>query len=218
MLMNNIIYWVKNLVTIITDILNPATVVSVIAIFVGSRNVTKQIRISRQPLLVFKIQDVENNVNKEDNISKTQIVENVGLNVAVNVNIYRSFLDNTRESFWYKKIYSLSPVFLKNRVRKNLYPFAKITLEESLGTIKVDGKKDINLLPLSHSYEIFIVQYQDMLGNYYQTLLRPQNGRGDFEKVVPPRKIRSKNVIKNTFIGHGEEIILPRFLKDGYNK
>ena len=112
MLMNNIIYWVKNLVTIISDILNPATVVSVIAIFVGSRNVTKQIRISRQPLLVFKIQDVENNVNKEDNISKTQIVENVGLNVAVNVNIYRSFLDNTRESFWYKKIYSLSPVFL----------------------------------------------------------------------------------------------------------
>ena len=99
-----------------------------------------------------------------------------------------------------------------------MYPFAKITLEESLGTIKVDGKKDINLLPLSHSYEIFIVQYQDMLGNYYQTLLRPQNGRGDFEKVVPPRKIRSKNVIKNTFIGHGEEIILPRFLKDGYNK
>ena len=216
--MNNIIYWIKNLVTIISDILNPATVVSVIAIFVGSRNVTKQIRISRQPLLVFKIQDVENNVNKEDNISKTQIVENVGLNVAVNVNIYRSFLDITRESFWYKNIYRFFPAFFKNRIRKNQYPFAMVTLEKSLGTIKVDGKKDIDLSPLSDRYEIFIVQYQDMLGNYYQTLLRPQNGRGDFEKVVPPRKIRSKNVIKNTFIGHGEEIILPRFLKDGYNK
>ncbi|MCT4401893.1 hypothetical protein EFS26_02935 [Leuconostoc suionicum] len=99
-----------------------------------------------------------------------------------------------------------------------MYPFAKITLENSLGTIKADELKSVNLLPMSSSYEIFIVQYQDMLGNYYQTLLRTQNGRGDFEKVIPPKLISSKKRLKNTFIGRSEQIKLNKFLKNGYEK
>lgn len=145
------------------------------------------------------------------------MVENVGVNTAINVNIFRCFLDITQESFWYKHIHEHLPNFIKKKNNKNQYPFATVTLEKSLGTIKADGQKNIGLLPYSSSYEIFIVQYQDMLGNYYQTLMRPQNGRGDFEKVVPPKKIYSRNRIENTFIGHPEKFRMSRFLKNGYN-
>lgn len=202
---------------IISYILKQTTLVSLIAIYVGSKNVAKQIRISRQPLLVFKIQDAEINNEAKNIDGESQLVENVGVNTAVNVNIFRCFLDITQESFWYKHIHEHLPNFIKKRNNKNQYPFATVTLEKSLGTIKADGQKNIGLLPYSSSYGIFILQYQDMLGNYYQTLMRPQNGRGDFEKVVPPKKICSRNRIENTFIGHTEKFRLSRFLKNGYN-
>lgn len=206
---------------ILTFVITPATItiiVSVIAIWVASKNVTEQIRISRQPLLIFKIQDTNIRENAEDIAKKFQLVENVGSNTAVNINIFRSFLDITHESFLYKHMYKNIPNFIKKKIKISPYQFADLTLEESLGTLKSDEYKSINLLPLSVSYDLFIVQYQDMLGNYYQSLLIPQNGRGDFEKIIPPKKISSKERFKSTFIGQTNRITLTNFLKNGYEE
>lgn len=115
-------------------------------------------------------------------------------------------------------MYKNLPNFIKKKIKISPYQFADLTLEESLGTLKSDEYKSINLLPLSVSYDLFIVQYQDMLGNYYQSLLIPQNGRGDFEKIIPPKKISSKERFKSTFIGQKNRITLTNFLKNGYEE
>ncbi|MFK8248754.1 hypothetical protein ACI78P_05085 [Leuconostoc mesenteroides] len=196
----------------LSAIFNPTTIISVVGIIYTGHNVQKQIRISRQPFLIFKLQDVDTRRSNK----RIQNVENIGSNTAVNVNVYRCFLDITSKSFWHDKIYSFSTIFLKDKIRRNMYSFADVTLERSLGTFKVGISKKLDLKPISDNYEIFIVQYQDMLGNYYQTLLRPQNGRGDYEKVFPPKKIAPNKRIKNTFIGKTERIALSSFLKQGY--
>lgn len=70
--------------------------------------------------------------------------------------------------------------------------------------------------PVSDSYEIFIVEYQNIAGETYQTMLKPTPGRGDHEFLYVPKRIRFK---KNRFEGlFGEKhISLPLHMFKVFN-
>lgn len=123
--------------------------------------------------------------------SGLQFVRNIGTNTAVNVKVYTLFLDD---------------VPLKK---------GTITLKYSLGTMMPDEKIKIKLVPVSDSYEIFIIEYQNISGETYQTILKPQNGRGDHEFLYVPRKIRCKrHRLEGIF--ENKKISLPRYIRKIY--
>lgn len=132
--------------------------------------------------------------------SDLQFVRNIGINTAVNVKVYKVFLNIN----CVKKIFG-----------KNYYKRGTVSLEQSLGTIMAGKKKKIKLVPESQSYEIFIIEYQNISGETYQTILKPQNGRGDHEFLYIPRKIRSRRQqLEGIF--KSKEISLPRYIRKIY--
>lgn len=123
--------------------------------------------------------------------SGLQFVRNIGTNTAVNVKVYKLLLGNSS---------------LKK---------GTITLKHSLGTMVPDEKIEIKLLPVSSSYELFIIEYQNISGHTYQTVLKPQNGRGDYEFLFVPRKIRlRRHQLEEIF--KSKDISLPRYIRKIY--
>lgn len=122
-----------------------------------------QIRQSEKTFLEFVLQDSEH-----------QLIWNIGGKVAVNVHVYRCFLDIITGDASNPK-------------------FVKLTLEHSLGTIPAGKEKQIDLLPWSDFYEIFMIEYQNIDGTWYRSFLRPQTGRGDHEILYAPKPIRFFN-------------------------
>lgn len=84
-----------------------------------------------------------------------------------------------------------------------------------LGTMMPGEKIEIKLLPVSSSYELFIIEYQNISGHTYQTVLKPQNGRGDHEFLFVPRKIRlRRHQLEGIF--KSKDISLPRYIRKIY--
>lgn len=138
-----------------------ATVITVM----GAYWVAKiQIRQSEKPFLEFVVQESKEN----------QLIRNIGGKVAINIHVYRCFLDIVTGDASKPK-------------------FVKLTLEHSLGTIPAGEQKAIDLLPWSDFYEIFMIEYQNIDGTRYRSFLRPQTGRGDHEILYAPKPIRFFN-------------------------
>lgn len=127
-----------------------------------------------------------------------QKIRNIGGKVAINVHVYRAFL-----------------VITDGRKKPE---FVDITLEHSLGTIKVSEEKCIDLLPASQSYEVFIIEYQNINGIRYRSVLRPQTGRGDHETLYIPKPIRFFSRKWNLAPRETIQIKMTRQIRDAYSR
>ena len=130
-----------------------------------------------------------------------QYVRNIGTNTAVNVKIYKVFV---RDSDAYS---------IKGKI---FFTGGDLSLQQSFGTMLTGERRELSLKPDSNSYEIFIVEYQNIAGETYQTMLKPTPGRGDHEFLYVPKRIRFK---KNQFEGlFGENhILLPLHIFKVFN-
>lgn len=175
---------------------------------------TKQIRASEKPFIEFNLSQNEQ-----------PIIRNVGGRSAINVNVFKIFLDIEHTS----KIYSCSNRFvIKAFHNRNLkvfnifskyikrilpvYHYANVTLEKSFGTLQPNKEKSCSIFPVSDSLEIFVVQFENINGIKYQTVLKPTNGRGDFEKLYPPKRICRKFEGPQLLTNEGKKIRISRYL------
>ncbi|ENZ5734922.1 hypothetical protein ABHA52_13535 [Enterococcus faecium] len=127
-------------------------------------------------------------------LNKPQFVRNISNKAAVNTKVYRIILDITKMS------------------KRSKYKHANISLKYSLGTIMPNEKKNIKLLPHGN-YEIFVIEYNNIIGETYQTFLKPGTGRGDHEFLYGPRKIpKCKKKLDGIF--EPKDIILPRYMRN----
>ena len=77
---------------------------------------------------------------------------------------------------------------------------------------KTITEKNIKLLPHGN-YEIFVIEYNNIIGETYQTFLKPGTGRGDHEFLYGPRKIpKCKKKLDGIF--EPKDIILPRYMRN----
>lgn len=164
--------------------------VGLLSVFMGYIYIKLQLVSGEKAFLEFRLQGTLD----------VQFVRNIGINTAVNVKLYKVFLDTSHVTKLFGKYY---------------YKRGTVSLEESLGTIMAGKKKKIELVPESQSYEIFIIEYQNISGETYQTILKPQNGRGDHEVLFVPRKIRlRRHQLEGIF--KSKEISLPRYIRKIY--
>lgn len=187
---------------------------TLLGMIVTYRIATKQIRESEKPFIEFSLSQ-----------SEQPIIRNIGGRLAINVNIFKVFLDVEKPS----KIYSLSNRFIKklfpdrklkmfnllSMYVKRIFPVyrnANLTLEESLGTMPTNREIACSVFPISDALEIFVVQFENINGKSYQTVLKPTNGRGDFEKLYPPRRIFRKFESTQLLTNGGKKIRISRYL------
>ncbi len=64
-------------------------------------------------------------------------------------------------------------------------------------------------------YELFIIEYQNIAGETYQSILKPSNGKGEHEVLYVPKKIwRNKNKLEGIFFDETRK--LPRYIRKIY--
>lgn len=161
-------------------------VMGILTILTAYLFVKIQILSNEKVFVEFKLQETK----------QKQIVRNISNKAAVNVKVYRVFLDTNTSK------------------KRDPYKTANITLEYALGSILSGEKREIKLLPISDSYEIFVIEYQNISGETYQSITKPQSGRGDHEFLYVPRKIYGKHL---DGILKKENVTLPRYMVKAYD-
>lgn len=188
---------------------------AVIGVFITYIVATKQIRASEKPFVEYSV--------------ASKKIRNIGAKSAINVNIFKIFLDINKRSKLHDIIFGiidkcfprhrLKMYGFVNRVIDPIFPaykYADITLEKSVGTLLPNEEKNCALLPLSHAQELFLVQFENINGEAYQTILTPTNGRGDFEKFYPPKRIFFKLNTRKIWGPNGKHIKLSKRLLKAY--